>query len=279
MPNEFVYLVCEGNVKKYKNGWSKWRTPEEHEKNIKAKPNYELIRPNKLCLETDYPQPETNKEIILHVKKLLDEKHIAYKIYFTGSKSYHCESEWQGLEKVDASIRPKTKKALAEHITNKALASDFDEANFGNKRMFHIPYRPHRKTGTEKILLWETKGANTFPEEILKEIKTPVQTSKTYDTTAPTQCNFLEYCLENKICLDNKQQNSRFSPNAFGYFKGKQEALKRLVAIQDQPNLSLVRLNCWKQYNPEFNCKQVQAFAGTVGKRSICDLCLLGGKK
>lgn len=88
MDSEFVHLVAEGNLKKYKDGWSKWRTPEQWAKEMKAEPNYETIRPEILCLETDYEKPETNKQVMLHVKKLLDEKGVAYEIYFTGGKSY-----------------------------------------------------------------------------------------------------------------------------------------------------------------------------------------------
>lgn len=282
MNDKFVYMISEGNIKKYKDGWSKWRTPEQWVREMKAEPNYEFVVPKKLCIETDYEDPKTNKQVILHVKKLFDKKGVAYKIYFTGNKSYHCESIWEGLEKIVYEKRPKAKAMLAEWLTNKELSKDFDTHNYGNKAMFQIPGKPHRKTRKLKTIVWERPGTNKLPQEIIEAVnKEPEATQKIYDTPAPTQCHFLEYCLDNRIDLENKQQNKNLSPNAWAYFKGNQGLLQKLVDTQQQPGIhfALARINCWAQYKPEFNCKQVQVFAGSVGKRSICDLCLLEGKK
>ncbi len=282
--SEFLYLVAEGNLKKYKDGWSKWRTPEQWKKEMKSEPNYELIRPEQLCLETDFEQKETNKQVMNFVCSLLDMKGIAYQYYDGGNKSFHLEMEWQGLELIEPEIRPMVKKALTLWLTNEELSKSFDEANFGNKRMWHIAGTPHRKTGRLKILIREAKGTNVLPQEIVEAVKKENEKKFMYKTPSgridnQKHCPFFEYGLNNKIDLNNKQQNSRFSPNAFAYFRGNETLLQKLVETQQQENLTVARLKCWGQYKPEFNCKQIQKFAGSIGKRSICDLCLLEARK
>jgi hypothetical protein len=174
------------------------------------------------------------------------------------------------------------KKFWIATVLPKAISDDIDESNLGRKRLIGIEGTLHPKTSQPKTFVeeWGNWLNNIMPKEIIEQAskeQIQPQVKNTLKLT-PRRCAFLEYCLHNRINLQNKQQNSHFSPNAFAYFQDN-EALQQLVETQQAENLSLARLKCWEKYNPEFNCKQVQKFAGSIGKRAICDLCLLGARE
>jgi hypothetical protein len=274
MIDEFVYLVAEGNEKKYKDGWSKWRTPEDWAKEMKARPNYETIRPEKHVMETDYEKPETNKEVMLHVKRMLDEKDTAYKIYFTGNKSYHCESIWPELAAIPFEKRPRAKALLAEWLTNKELAKDFDEANYKNKRMLQMPGKPHRKTGSIKTLVWEKAGKNTMPEEIIKAAqKEPKTTQKNYPIHAPNRCLFLEWACENELPVSCRNQN--LVPNLVAYTQDR--GIWQKCADVQEKQLSEFENWAARQPTPKFNCWQLKKYSEQIDMGHLCELC--GGVK
>lgn len=269
--DNFIYKVCYA----YKDKFTKWRTPEDHAKKIKAKPNYGLIPPNELKLETDFER-EVNRQLMEHAAKLHEQKGIAYRLYDGGGKSFHLESDWQGLEKVEPEIRPKVKKALAEFATNAEHAKDFDEANFGNKRMWHLPDTPHRSSGKPKTLIRENKGTNILPQKIVDKIRkrnTWKPTQKNYPIHAPKRCMFLGWACENKLPISCR--NQELVPNVVAYTQDR-AVWQKCANVQGK---QLLEFENWAERGTEFNCKQLQKYAGKIDKRSICDLCLLEGKK
>lgn len=252
---------------------TKWLSPSDWAKQHKTKPNYRSVLPNEIVLETDFPAKEINWLVAQKIMGLLRQQGYGYKCLFSGNKSFHVHLFF------NAELSPKCKKLWIGATLGEVLAADIDESNCGKKHLIGIENTPHPKTGACKTLVCEHGNwqANTMPKKIIEAAcKEPEKTfSKNHTVSATKNCPFLNYCLENKIDLQNRQQNSNFSPNVFAYFKGNEKLLQQLVETQQQENITLARLNCWKQYRPEFNCKQVQKFAGSINKRAICDLCLL----
>ena len=56
---------------------SKWKTKENW--HLPEQPNYRQRQPNEIILETDYEQPKTNKQVIEHTSKILQNKKITHK--------------------------------------------------------------------------------------------------------------------------------------------------------------------------------------------------------
>jgi len=276
--DEWTFKVTEGNTKKYKNGWAKWRTPAVWEKEMIAQPNYRFILPNELLMETDFDECRTNKEMMDCIQKLLDEKGICYEVWFSGNKSYHCHVLFDDLEKVSLLIRPKVKKALAERLTNEEIAKSLDFSNFGNERMIQIKGMPHRKNRQLKTCVAVVEGTNKLPEGLIEQVEKKGHEKslpKNYNIPTPNKCAFAEYILTHKIDAENKY--IQLCPNVSAYTRNlanKEDIRKQYNDLQN-PEDDIDRLGRWDNRPSKFNCFQMRLFAKKIGKNNLCEKCLV----
>ena len=253
---------------------SKWLPPEVWQRERKVEPNYRSVLATELVWETDYEKPETNLEVFKKgIAPRLKEFGISYKAYFTGAKSIHVHSLFAQLKELEPRQRTKAKEALTKLVFEKgALYRDLDEANFKPTRLIQIEDATNPKTEKPKTLVdsfgdWRN---NMVPPVVLKaaqkEPKTLVHDAPKF---VPGKCLFLDWACENK--LPEGQRNQVVAPNLMAVCPGKAE---QFASTQ---GMLLSHVTGWQ--NTEFNCKQLQEYAGSVDKRSICDLCLLEEKK
>lgn len=234
-------------------------------------PNYEQIRKSQLLVETDFEKKETNEQVAEHICKLYDEKKVSYKKYFTGNKSYHIDSDWMGFDELEKSHRQRAKPALAEWLTNKELAKDFDDANFKDLRLIQIPGEPHRKTKKLKVLVKETGDwLNVVPKEIIEKTKRLVL-PVTCKTNIPFKgsCGICELALT-QCFPEGTNRHQSLIPNLVAYLPKEKWA----QAAKTQ-NKSITELENWAKEKRDFRCDQLQAYARKKDLGHVCDECLL----
>lgn len=262
---ERIVAHCSGEV------WSKWLPYSEFKAAFpNQKPNYWIIAPEMLVLETDFPGKEENFEFAREICNKLERQKVSYKAYWTGNKSVHVEAEFKELAGYSDEVRPKVKEALAKHLLNPVLMQALDDANFKTKRMIAIPGTPHRTTGVCKQI-WRSRSfeENKLPEEVKsKKFASGAITVKQFHSKLKKEgkCAFLEWVLQNKI--PEGCRNQKIAPNLMALMPEKAEQFAR---VQEMP---IQHVKGWK--NTKFNCKQLQKNADQLKQRSICDLCLLG---
>ena len=173
--------------------------------------------------------------------------------------------------------RTKAKNLWVDAVLPEAIARDIDRSNLNKKHPILIENCLHPKVDKIKTLVcehgnWEN---NVMPESVLKEAQTIKEFVKKYDTAAPKQCLLLEWACQNALPVSNR--NANLVPNIVAWTQDK----NTWQACADIQGKELLEFENWAARDPPttFNCKQLQAYAGTVGKRSICDLCLIGGKE
>jgi len=249
--------------------WVKWKKLSEW--NFSIEPNYRQVLPSELVLETDFSREE-NEAIAKEIISILKKKGISFFCAFSGNKSYHFHIFWSNLAELGDFQRTKAKHLLIDWLLGPELAPKIDKSNLGKKHLILINGARHPKTGMAKTIyaLNETCELNVLPLEILAEAERSKELE--FEQTircAPLSCPFIEYACYNSLPISNR--NSNLVPNLVAVTP--QIAVwQRCADIQGK---RLIEFENWAKRKPNFNCKQLQNYAGTIGKRSICDLCLL----
>jgi hypothetical protein len=255
--------------KRQDKSWTKWYPLSEW--SFEFDPNYRQILANELLIETDLTQEE-NKTISNKISDSMRKKDIGFYCSFTGNKSYHNHSFWNGLEKLEPKQRTKAKELLAEWICEKQY-EDIDPANLKPKRLILIHGAKHPKTGKEKVLYdnFNPEKINKVPEFIIeqaKQVTAPKSFGGNQITFKPSSCPFIDYAIKNKLPISDR--NSNLVPNVVALLDEK--GWEQCANAQDKTYLEFEN---WAKRNPKFNCSQLRAYAKTVGKGNICNKCLM----
>ena len=253
--------------KNQKGNWSKWILLSEWNRDYS--PNYRQILKEELVIESDLTQKE-NKIIANQIIASMKEKGVGFFCSFTGNKSYHNHSFWEGLNELRDKQRTKAKELLAEWICGKQY-KQVDAANFKPKRLILIHGEKHPKTGKKKVLFdsFQPEKVNIVPEEILEKAK-EVQ-DKVFESNVcfkPSSCSFIDYALKNKLPISDR--NSNLVPNVVALLDEK--GWEQCATTQDK---TFNEFENWAKRKPSFNCEQLRRYAKSVGKGNLCNKCLM----
>ena len=254
---------------KKKNGsWTKWYLLSEWP--FDFAPNYRQVLASELVLESDFSKEE-NKGIMNNVIDSMKEKEIGFYCSYTGNKSYHNHSFWNGLEDLEDKQRTKAKELLSEWICGEQYES-IDPANFKPKRLILIHGAKHPKTSKKKTLYAAKRPEkiNKVPEWIVEEAK-KIEEKKYFDngiSFKPSSCPFIDYSLKNELPISDR--NSNLVPNVVALLD--ETGWEQCAMTQGK---TFTEFENWAKRKPKFNCEQLRRYAKSIGKENICIKCLM----
>ena len=244
--------------------YSKWRTQFEMDV---SRANYRQRLPNEAILETDFQRKESNLEAMTLAARLLRSHGYSYQLWDTGGKGYHLHLMFN--ERL-------TKPMISAWVLAtfpKALAEEFDDSNWSEKRLIGIENKPHRKTGITKTLVSENKPFeyNNYPSSLMEKVMVR-EAIKQKNTFKPQEfhgkCSVCEYATEHKF-PNGTGRNIHLLPNIVAALP--REKWEK-AAIAQSKNIS--EFEGWAARKPQFNCVQLQKFSQKQGvHETLCKSC------
>ena len=243
-------------------------------------PNYKMVLPNEIVLESD-KTVEENTELMNKIKKILIEKGVSFKIYFSGNKSLHCHIFFDNtLKEVQEEQREEAKRNWAIETIGKELFNEIDPALFRPKQLCLIKGCNHPKTGKEKILIEENiieDGINKFPSTIIPDLREPTKKIGLDITITNINCPAIQYVINN-YCNDGTGRQDYLAPNVSAITRHhKDRETLRNKFYQTQHDIKPRCLECWDTTDADFRCSDLQQYMHKIGKQNICHACLLSG--
>ena len=263
---------------RYKNGgWHKWTLLSQWPE--KYPPNYRQVLPNELVIESDFSLQE-NIQIADEICALLKSQGVSFLRFFSGNKSQHIHTDFEGLEKIPPQLRTEIKIKLVEKLIGLDLAAKIDKSNLGQKHLILIPKEKNPKTGIPKKLIesYCAEIINHLPQDILATAQNlkPVM-GKVQSISKPIlKCRAVELSLKERF-IDGSGRQNQLAPNVSALTRQhpqRQELRDCFYSIQVdvKPNC----LECWDTANSKFSCRQLRHYMQKIGHGAVCDLCLLG---
>lgn len=224
-----------------------------------------------LCLEIDLQEDNISnrliaKKIQLENFDIAKEKGLVTYLFDHKGKSSYLRFYFSGSFTSKFQQREYFKEFVAKYFQVLPVGFKYDLSFYDKFHWCPLEKAEHWKyPGNIHALIdsANTGKLNVIDESLIVK-KQPVLTTSSV-SIVPTKCPFLDYALENK--LPQGDRNKHLYPNAVALFNADQ--LIKFEQVQED------RIG-WKNGKPTFNCKQLQSYADSVRKRTICDLCLLG---
>lgn len=244
--------------------WSKWKKWDDLTIDEKIGINHRGIMGNEIVFDIE------NKKDHLALDELLEKEGFHFSTWDTGGKGTHSHLFF------DKPLTSNEKLYFVKKIEG-TISIQLDESAVKGRRLIGIELGYHRKTGTQKRILFDSNGLekNKFPNIPVEESKPPI-IFHSKPSNNPSDCLALLYASKNKIPEGNRHLVLSKNFAIWTHNHPNREALREsYIKFQEMPATELVG---WDKSIDEgkitsVNCKELEKFFESFGRKDIVVMC------